>query len=295
MEPKPRPQSPQITPRSPAVLRPEGGLLARHGNTILTIALLAAAAALAYRWWARSADTARQAIVAQLEQARQSVDQLHDPRLIGMPPADLMNQVRVIQATVTGTVSDVITKAEDPAVKARALVVRGDLNWAIANLPELPGAATQPALRPDPPADDLLRQASEAYSAAIGVSGASPQTVAAARLGLAAVAEDHGDWTAAKEQLQAVADATDPTAAALAATAKEQLADLPSLEKPSYLAPPSGVPVTTQPATTQATTKPSSQPSTRSTTQPTTAAVRARPMAVVRPSATTRPSTRVGR
>ena len=50
------------------------------------------------------------------------------------------------------------------AMKAEALLGQGDLNFEMANTPELPGAATQPALRLADPEDSLLSNASDAYS-----------------------------------------------------------------------------------------------------------------------------------
>jgi hypothetical protein len=253
MESKRRTQIPyKQTPPPPAIVRPGAiappGFFTRHGNTILTVALLIAAAVLAGRWWSRSADAARSAVVQQLETARESVDQLRSPGLLmssngaPLPSADVMARVRMLQGTASGLLSDVINKADAPAIKARALVVRGDLAWAVANLPELPGAATQPALRPDPPADVLLGQAADAYNAVLTAGGADKEAIASAHLGLAAVAENRGDWATARQQLQAVADDPDGIAV-LSQSARTELAGLPALQQPVYLAPPTGVPV----------------------------------------------------
>ena len=241
----------KTTPPPPAVVRaaalPEG-FFARHGNTMLTVLLLIAAAVLAGRWWARSAEAARLAVAQQLESARGSVDQLRSPTLLlsqnGAPltSAEVMARVRLLQGTTSELVSDVINKADSAVVKGRALVVRGDLAWTVANLPALPGAATQPALRPEPTPDALLGQAAEAYTAVLNSGGADKESTAAARLGLAAVAENRGDWAAAKQQLQAVADDADGVAV-LSQAAQAQLADLRKLEQPMYVAPPTGVPV----------------------------------------------------
>ncbi len=250
---------------TPAVIRPgvnaEAGLFARYGNTVLTVILLVAAGVLAYRWYTRSADAARQAVVLQLETARQNVDQLRSPQLLygsnGLPlaSADVVAKIRMLQTTASGALSDVINKADAPAIKARALVVRGDLAWAVANLPELPGAATQPALRLDPPSDVLLGQAADAYSAVLGIDGADKESLAAAHLGLAAVAENKGDWDNAKTQLQSVAGDANGVAV-LSAAAKAQLAELPTLAKPIYVAPPTGIDIPATPAATQPTTGP---------------------------------------
>ena len=253
MESKRRPQLPsKQTPPPTAIVRPGAiappGFFAKHGNTILTVVLVIAAAVLAGRWWSRSADVARATVLQQLETARESVDQLRSPALLlspngaPLPSADVMAKVRALQVNASSLLSDVINKADAPAVKARALVVRGDLAWAVANLPELPGAATQPTLRPDPPADVLLGQAADAYNAVLTAGGADKEAIASARLGLAAVAENRGDWATARQQLQAVADDPDGVSV-LSQSARTELAGLPTLQQPVYLAPPTGVPV----------------------------------------------------
>ena len=271
----------QQTPAPPAVLRNGSGIrdgfFVRHGNTILTVVLVASVGVLAYRWWSRSAEAGRAAVVQQIELARGSVDQLRSPGLLigpnglPVPPAEVVAKVRMLQTTASGLLSDVVNKADSPAVKARALVVRGDLAWAVANLPELPGAATQPTLRLDPPSDVLLGQSADAYKAALDTAGADKESASAARLGLAAVAENRGDWAAARQQLQAVADDKDGVAV-LSQAARSQLAELPTFERPMYLAPPAGIELPPLPAAMGP-----ARPSTMSTTQPTTMATTTRP------------------
>ena len=235
-------------PRSPNVVRPgEAGFFARHGNTILTGVLVAAAIVLAVRWWVNSAANARQQVMVELNAARQSVDQLRGPRVAQLPPDQLVSQSKVIRATATAAVDDVLAKADDASVKARALLVRGDLCWTLANLPEAPGATTQPSLRPDVPADQMLRQASDAYAAVIDLTGAEPLSVAAAHLSLAAVAENRGDWAAATSHLKAVADNADPAVAVLSSAAQAQLAEVPLIQTPAYLAPPTTAPTAVVP------------------------------------------------
>ena len=223
-------------PKSPTVLRPsETGFFARWGNTILTAVLLVLAGILAYRWWSQSASNARQQVLVQLTTARQEVDELRSPQLLQYPPAQLVGQVKLVEAEVSGAVSDVINRADDATTKGRALLVRGDLNWSLANFPAVPGAATQPALRPSIPAEQYLDRASDAYAAVVALSGADAQTVAAAKLGLAYVAEDKRDWPAARSQFQAVADDKAVAVAVYAQAAADALAELPSLEQPTYV------------------------------------------------------------
>jgi hypothetical protein len=108
---------------------------------------------------------------------------------------------------------DAIDSAGDrePNVVAAALVLKGDLNFELANLPELPGASTRPSLQPERPLSELLSNAEDAYSQVLkDYSGNLPQ-VTAARFGLAAVAEDRAlddlsQWDKAREFYQDVLD-----------------------------------------------------------------------------------------
>ena len=289
MEAQPRSNVPakQTPAAKPAVIRPgstggpaggPAGFFNRHGNTILTVALLIAAGVLAYRWWARSAESAKSTVVVQLQSARGWVQRLRDPGLDVGPdgytplrPNELMAKVRDVQQNAAGLVSDVINKTDDAGIKARALVVRGDLDWAVASLPEVPGAATQPSLRPDPPSEVLMGQAADAYGAVLSGGGADPESVEAAHLGLAAVCEDRGDWAGAKQHLQAVADDKNGISI-LSQAARTQLAELPTFEKPIYVAPPTGVPLPPMPAVTAPSKPPTPGPMgpARPATQPAT-------------------------
>jgi len=117
--------------------------------------------------------------------------------------SDGLQQVNtVLQKTPEGEVQ----------MKAQALLDKGDLNFEMANYPELSGAATQPALRPAESRDTLLGNAFDAYSQAIQDYAGQRSVATAAHFGLAAVAEDRaagGDpsqWDAARAQYQAVID-----------------------------------------------------------------------------------------
>ena len=292
MESLPAAKSKSPAPKSPNVVRPsETGFFAQHGNTILTAVLLVLAAVLAYRWWARSADNARQGVLSQLAAARQTLaSQLQPAQLARLSPEQMAQQVKLVQTGVGNEVSDVINKADDASVKGRALVVRGDLNWAMANLPEVPGAATQPALRPDLPADQYLSQAADAYQAVTTLAGADKESVASAKLGLAAVAENRHDWPAAQQQLTAVADDKDDAVAVLAQAARLQLLILPVLEKPMYVAPAEGTPLAVPPAATMPAATMPTMPTSRPATMP---MVPARPatMPMARPMVPKAPTT----
>jgi hypothetical protein len=150
-------------------------------------------------------------------------------------------------------VDTVLQKAPDGEVqmKAQALLDKGDLNFEMANFPELDGAATQPALRPAEPRETLLSNATDAYSQALGEYAGQKPVATAAHFGLAAVAEDRaagGDpsqWDAALAQYQAVinGDAEQP----FKVLAKQRLELLKQLELPATV----DLPATTREAASQ--------------------------------------------
>jgi hypothetical protein len=128
------------------------------------------------------------------------------------------------------------------AMKAEALLHKGDLNFEMANTPELPGAATQPALRLAEPEDNLLSNASDAYSQVLQNYPGQKFAATAARFGLAAVAEnravagggsDASQWDAAKAQYQSVLDSDAEAAFKTIATLRMGL--IPQLSKPAAI------------------------------------------------------------
>jgi hypothetical protein len=184
-----------------------------------------------------------------LEAARTSLgnaaDDLQRLRTMGFDPESdgqtFMRQREGIFSDGLQQVDTVLQKTPDGEVqmKAQALLDKGDLNFEMANFPELTGAATQPALRPAESPDTLLSNASDAYSQAMRDYARQRPVVTAAHFGLAAVAEDRaagGDpsqWDAARAQYQAVidGDAEQP----FKVLAKQRLELLPQLQLPATI------------------------------------------------------------
>lgn len=170
---------------------------------------------------------------------------------------------------IDAAISIVLDNSEDPKIRATALVVRGDANWKAANLPPLPGATTRPELKLEKPSEYYLKAAEEAYSKVLEPPlNSDPVSVTSARLGLAAIAENRGQFDKAKEYYQKIiADpATDKTYIALA---QQRMDDLSKLETPIFLSKsvPANevVPGTTKPSTNPLTDllmNPSTHPST---------------------------------
>jgi hypothetical protein len=146
---------------------------------------------------------------------------------------------------------DALDKTSDSqsAMKAEALLDKGDLNFQLANMPDLPGAATQPALRPSETTENLLNNAYDAYMQILQSYPNEKVPVISAHFGLAAVAEnraaaskDASQWDAAKTQYQAIIDSDAAQPYKVMATFRLNL--LPRLSKPVM----TGFIATSQPA-----------------------------------------------
>lgn len=110
---------------------------------------------------------------------------------------------------------DALDKSGDQQqqLKAQTLLCKGDLNFEMANLPDLRGAATQPSLRPELSKTDLLSNAEDAYQSLVQDYPQQAFEVMAAHFGLAAVAEDRAaegggsdasQWDRARQQYETV-------------------------------------------------------------------------------------------
>jgi hypothetical protein len=158
----------------------------------------------------------------------------------GTDPASVANLRMDSFADGINEVGDAITNAGDnnPMLVASALLCRGDLNFELANIPPLPGAATRPSLQPDQSEPDLLNAAADAYTKVLQDYPDDLPNVTQARFGLAAVAEDRAqsdpmNWDKAKSYFQAILDSAAPEL--FKDQARTQLALLPNLQKPLAL------------------------------------------------------------
>jgi hypothetical protein len=96
-------------------------------------------------------------------------------------------------------------KSKDPAMLSQAAVVRGDINLYMVTLPRA-AATTQPSVEVRPTTQEALTDANTAYNKVIDQYSDQRSSVLAARFGLATLAEDQGNWQAARQQYQAIAD-----------------------------------------------------------------------------------------
>ncbi len=192
-----------------------------------------------------------------LNEARRLVSQL--PSLDFTEPDAPKRAAERRRATsqAEGLIEQVIAQTSDPddsALRAEAYVLRGDLYWTLANLPEVPGATTQPALLSPRKPDDYLKDAAEAYQQVLRTYPQRTTSAVTAMFGLAAIAENRGDWDGARAQYEALA--RQPNVPEVTKTlATQRMEYLSRLQEPLYTGT-----VTSQPST-QPATQPSTEPS----------------------------------
>ncbi|MGN6625336.1 MAG: tetratricopeptide repeat protein, partial [Tepidisphaeraceae bacterium] len=120
-----------------------------------------------------------------------------------------------------------------------------ELFWDLSQLPAAPAAtqpsSTQPALATKTPSQ-YMDLANNAYQQVVNSYPGQHVPVTIARFGLAAIAENKGDFATARTQYKALIEDTNLTAANKS-LAEMRLAKLDELEKPMLLLP------ATQPAT----------------------------------------------
>jgi len=209
---------------------------------------------------------------ASLADVRELLDEARFRETQRIAPQDQAQFRNAVATDGASALSAIINQARSgghDTLLADAQVVRGDLNWALANLPELPGATTRPQLKLEPPAGTTyLQQAEEAYRAVLGQASATTMQKNQARFGLAAVAENRRAWDDAQAQYQAVRDDTASIEAyrSLATIRITLLSDLKQdfiLATPAMITGPSTLPTfSTAPVVTSA-TQPTTTPVTR--------------------------------
>jgi hypothetical protein len=178
---------------------------------------------------------------------------------IGLLPAQIRNPVDIAAARrqMTESASSALTSvigSDNPQLAAEAYLLRGDLNWTLANLPELPEAATQPALKLEGSSQEYLTRAEEAYQKVIRVYADQTTSVSNARFGLAAIAENRHDWAGAKKIYEEIKN--DPkTIPSYKTLADLKIVALSVIDTPVYIVPSSqpAAPAAPAPTTTSAT------------------------------------------
>lgn len=241
--------------------------LSIYGGRILTVLLIVVLGWLLLRYRAESKRQQVETTRINLAQAREATQQMNG--LIGgfRPGVEIASLRQQMLSDANAALDAVLANADTDTIKAEATVARGDLYWTAANLPELPGAATQPALALPEPRDSLLSKAAASYQSVVATYPDHPISVASALLGLASISENQGKFDEAERFYRQLKDS--PTAPQMfKGVADLRLQDMPMIRKPRKLVPstapaiqPSILP-TTAPAAPdlEATTQPATQP-----------------------------------
>ena len=239
-----------------------------HANKILFGIIVICLIILLVRYRSNQAAIAHQATKDSLESAKIGIQQLKVVDRTQSTDAARAQERAKLAAQVKSAVENVLENTKDPddaGTRAQALLVQGDLNWTLANLPPVAGAATQPALSSRQTPAEYLANAETAYLKVVKTYPDQGVAKANAWLSLAAIEENRGNWDKAIEYYEkTIADAS--IAKAFKEVAKSKLAAVPQIRTPVYLGSYSA----TQPTTAESvqvpfapTTTPSTEPSTQ--------------------------------
>lgn len=232
--------------------------LSVYGGRILLVLALCVLTFVLVRYRSQSKTVQFDNARAGLANARAAVLQLQSLGAGFLGNTETAERRRLLLNDATTQLDLATTSADTDVLRAEAAATRGDLYWALANLSDLPGAATQPALAlPEKPSDALARSA-EAYEEALALGGGEPLVRATAILGLAAIAENKGDFAAATKRYEEVVASDLPDI--YKTVAQEKIRLIPVISRPIRFA------ATTQPVDLGA---PIESPSTQPATQPT--------------------------
>lgn len=235
--------------------------LSIYGGRILTVLLIVVLAWLLLRYRAESKRQTVETTRINLAQAREATQQMN--RLVGgfRPPLEVASLRTQMLSDANAALDAVLANADNETIKAEATVARGDLYWAAANLPDLPGAATQPSLALPDTRDNLLAKAAASYESVLVTFHNQPIAVATALLGLASIAENQARFDDAEKYYTQLKD-SQSAPQIFKGVADLRLQDLPMIRKPRKLVPstapaiqpsilPTEIEATTQPAATQ--------------------------------------------
>jgi hypothetical protein len=236
------------------------GFYRRYGNQILIVVIFLLLAFIFIRSRLGSARDREAQSRFSLSNARSMFTQLAQMPIERMRPEGVAAMRQTISLQAEQAVDDVLSHSKDPAIRANALLARGDLNWRLANFPELPGADTQPALKYGKTPEDLLAAAEHAYQQVVSAQPASPPAaVCSAWFGLAKIAENRRQWDVAQQYYQNIL--TEPsTPEAVAGEATAALKMLQKIQQPIYtgnpttsiiMGPSFSLPEATAPASTR--------------------------------------------
>ena len=229
------------------VLSQAPGFFRQHGAKVLLGVVIVALVIILMRQRSSLAEQDVNAAWSQISAARQATAQLGELPRQGLEPTQEFN-ARGSIVDAAGRSIKAALASDDTHLVAEALVAQGDLYWTLANSPEISGgaAATQPTkFRLDNTPQEYLTKAQDAYEKVLKAHKDSILPAMTAQFGLAAIAENRGDWAAAIAIYEALS--SDPaTSPAFKTQALYRLKQLDKVKRPLFLA-------TTRPAPTPTT------------------------------------------
>ncbi|MGF1634311.1 MAG: hypothetical protein ACFCVE_10720 [Phycisphaerae bacterium] len=190
------------------------GWLNKHLNKILIAFVVLMLGVFLYRWNEQQEAGRQQLVAEELAAGLQELQSLQRlpgrggvTGLVLAQQPDVYVQLRdELVASISDRASRVLLEAELPSVKAAAVNLRGDLQWALATLPEPPAAATQPTLGRPQPAEEYLADAETNYRAVLADYADAHQARTHALFGLAAIAENRRDFEEAASLYARIAE-----------------------------------------------------------------------------------------
>jgi hypothetical protein len=209
----------------------------QYANKILLGLILVMLVIFLLRYRAQQAEESRMTASTNLSAAERAIHELwYQPlMLVGNQPG--MAKTRdELASEAESALDSAMRTAEEPALRADVYVARGNLNWLLATFPALPAAATQPSMQMPKSSSDYLAAAASAYSEVLSSPlSDNHAALTAARLGLAAIAENKSDWASADKYYSVVlSDAS--TDSTMKEYSQRRLKLLDDLKKPVLLA-----------------------------------------------------------
>jgi hypothetical protein len=176
--------------------------LKRHASTIMLVIAVVLVVFFLVRYRRQAAENRAATLATSLATARQGPIVIRSLALRRLPPEQLSAMRTELIGQTQSAIDSVLREADGDdaaAMRAAALTARGDLNWYLANSPTLPGAATQQSLALPRSRDEYLRLAESDYRDVINTYASQTIAWVTAQLGLAAIAENRGEWDKARQ------------------------------------------------------------------------------------------------
>ncbi len=212
------------------------GFFRQHGAKVLLGVVVVVLGIILMRQRSSLAEQEVNVAWSNISAARQATGELESLPRRGLDPKEELGAREAIVAAAGKSIT-AAKASDDPKLVAEAIVAEGDFYWALANLPEITGgaAATQPSkFRMESTPQEYLAKAKEAYEKVMKSHRSSLLPATTAQFGLAAIAENRGEWATATTIYEGlVTNAT--TSPAFKTQAQFRLQQMAKVKRPLYL------------------------------------------------------------